>query len=66
MGHSIMRSRWKVTLELPDGSRVIELVLAESSGEAMRVAEREHRMRTGQVARAIGCAVDKVGVERGR
>jgi hypothetical protein len=66
MGHSIMRSRWKVTLELPDRSRVTQLVLAESSGEAMRVGEREHQMRTGQVARAIDCSVDKVGVERGR
>jgi hypothetical protein len=61
MGHTIFRSTWRVTLELPDGSRVDELVLAESSGEAMRIAERAHRMRTGLVARAVGCVVTRIG-----
>ena len=62
MGHTILRSVWRVTLELPDGSRLDERVLAESSGEAMRKAVAEYRTRTGAIVRAVGCVVEKIGV----
>jgi hypothetical protein len=61
MSHTIIRSRWRVTLELPSGERLTELVLAESSGEAMRKAETEYRMRTGTIARAVSCTVEGIG-----
>ena len=61
MGHTIRRSRWRVTLELPTGELLSELVLAENSGEALRRAVDEYRMRTGLVARPISATLESVG-----
>ena len=50
-----------MTLELPNGELLSELVLAENSGEALRRAVDEYRMRTGLVARPISATLESVG-----